>query len=270
MKHKAKISGVLVAAAMGGALLGQTMERHRLPRASAGDVGRPMARRNNPYVTGVDYVLRLDQWSPYFIATGGALNLQTLFTKKVGDAYTPSGGAAQTLTNWSTTMGQGGLFSNPDMFNIWFMSLSVRADTYVQDLARFLSDTLITLNIGNNVPYAVTHAYRVPQGGGSFGASSAIVGNGFPQELNQYAMETADVNGIPVNQPNGTGEVFPGSGIPGVLGELVTQQQAVNVKMDPTQVVDANGNGVYTTSASGSGITAFVVLRGQYARAVQG
>lgn len=167
-------------------------------------------------------------------------------------------------------MRQGGLLNNPDMFNILYMSLSVRGDTFVTDLNRFLSDTLMTLFVGNDTPYGVTHAYRVPAGGGGYGASSGIVSNGFPQQLNQYEMETTMVNGIPTSTAGGTGEIFPGSGLAGNLGELVTQQQHVQVTMQPTLVIDANGNATYTCSAGGTGITAFVVLRGQYSRAVQG
>lgn len=247
-----------------------SLTRMALPKASHGDVGRPQARAHNPLLAGVAYILRLDQWSPYFVATSGILNLQNLFTVIPGQSYTPSGGAALVINNWHTTMRQGGLLNNPDMFNILYMSLSVRGDTFVTDLNRFLSDTLMTLFVGNDTPYGVTHAYRVPAGGGGYGASSGIVSNGFPQQLNQYEMETTMVNGIPTSTAGGTGEIFPGSGLAGNLGELVTQQQHVQVTMQPTLVIDANGNATYTCSAGGTGITAFVVLRGQYSRAVQG
>lgn len=262
------LAGTAAGANAGPMLNGKT--RVALPQGEHSDVGRPKPRAKNPLLAGVGYILRLDQWAPYFVATSGALNNQNLFSLIPGSSYTPSGGAALTINNWHTTMTAAGIFNNPDMFNVLFMSLSVRGDTFVGDLNRFLSDSLVTLFIGNQVSYAASHAYRIPAGGGGYGASSGIVSVGFPQEMNQYAMETSEVNGTPTTDPSGTGEIFPGSGIPGQLGELITQQQKIQVNIDPTKVVDANANATYTCSASGTGITAFVVLRGQYDRTVQG
>lgn len=254
---------------------GLALTREPMPQASHADVGRPRARANNPLLAGVAYIYRQDQWAPYFVATSGILNIQSLFNLIPGNSYTPSGGAALTITNWHTSMRQGGLLSNPDMFNCLYMSLSVRGDTFATDLNRFLSDALVTLYIGNETPYGLSHAYRVPAAGGGYGASSAIVSNGFPQIANQYEMEASYMDGQPTLDANGqpTGsvnEIFPGSGWAGNKGELVTQQQRLSVNINPTLVADANGNTTYTCSGSGTGLTAFVVLRGQYSRAVQG
>jgi hypothetical protein len=245
---------------------------------SHSEVGRPKAHRNNPLVTGIAYVFRWDQWSPYFVATGSALNSQTLFAQPQNNSYTPSGGTAFVLNPWHTTITNAtGTFNNPDMFNIRKMSFFFRGDIYVQDAQRFVSDTLVTLQIGDTTQYGQDHLYCFPAGGGLQGASSAVLTNGWSVSDNNYEFSTNEVNGIGTDQPGGTGYVFPNnltpnapSGSPGELGELVTQQQKVAVVTNPTLVIDANGNTTYTTSASGTGITAFCRLMGDYARAVQG
>ena len=247
-----------------------SLTRMALPKSGHGDVGRPQARAHNPLLAGVAYILRLDQWSPYFVATSGILNLQNLFTVIPGQSYTPSGGAALVINNWHTTMQPGWVAQQPR---------HVQHPVHVaQRPRRYVRHRPEPFPVGyvDDAFRRQRHAVRCHAclsragGGGGYGASSGIVSNGFPQQLNQYEMETTMVNGIPTSTAGGTGEIFPGSGLAGNLGELVTQQQHVQVTMQPTLVIDANGNATYTCSAGGTGITAFVVLRGQYSRAVQG
>lgn len=214
---------------------------------TSAEIGRPKHRRKNPIQAGVLYQFRQPQYDFYGVTPATILNRQTLFMIPVGQQYTPNGGAAFTKTAWHTTMVQAGLFPNPDKFYAKHISVSLRSDVYIEDAIRFLADSLVIFNISQR-PFMQIHAFKAPQAGGPYGLTEGLITNGVPDTDNEFAFSDA-------------------------LGEIVEQGQNFNVVIDPTQVVDADGNGVYTAQTDqqeggGTGINCFVYLDGLYSRVV--
>lgn len=219
----------------------------RLRLMESSEVGRPKHRLKNPVQSGVLYQFRDPQYDFYGVAPATALTKQTLFAIPQGQQYTPAGGAALVKSAWHTSMVQSGLFPNPDKFYVKQISVSVRADIYIDDAIRFLMDTLVVFNISQR-SFLTVHAYKLPSAGGPWGSTTGLIGNGWPSHDNEFDFSDQ-------------------------LGEIVEQGQNFNVVLDPTQVEDADGNGVYTTQsdqqeAGGTGINCFVHLDGLYNRVV--
>lgn len=218
-----------------------------LPQLTPHDLGRPKFRRRNPVLEGIMYAFRQSLFDVYQVTANTALDAQELFTKNRGASYTPTGGTAYTKKQWHTNMPQAGLLPSPQKHYVKSIQLAIRPDTDPGDATRFLYDTLVTFKISDH-PYLITQAFRLPQAGGLYGGSSAIVSNGQPLAPNFFICE-------------------------GDFGEVLEQQQGVSVELDPTQVKDAAGNGTYTlkTAANGgNGINCFVHLDGILNREVKG
>lgn len=224
----------------------------RLPNLEPQQLGRPKLRLRNPIMEGVGYVLRAPLFDYYGVTVATVVTRQILFTVPKGQAYTPAGGAALTKSEWHTNMEQAGILPSPRKFYIKGIQVSVRSDTAVADLHRFLYDTLVDLQISSKSYLGTApggaHAFKFPQGGGAAGGSAGLVQNGWPDVRNEF-------------------ECY------GDMGEVIEQQQGISVTLDPTRVTDAGANTTFTTATAangGTGINAFVFLDGLLTREVTG
>lgn len=213
------------------------------------EIGRPKARLKNPLISGQLYNFRQPQWDVYEVDAATLLTRQRLFQIPIGQQYTPAGGAAQVKTLYHTSMVQAGILPNPNKLYAKAISISLRADVYITDAVRFLADTVATLEISGR-SFLDIHAFKAPQAGGLFGFNilGAPLTNGWPDAKNQFEFSDA-------------------------LGEIIEQGQNFAVILDPTQVVDAQGNTTYTTQsdqqeAGGTGINCHVYLDGLLNRVV--
>ena len=198
-----------------------------LPILGSQAIGRPKYRKSNPIIEGKLYQFRQPFYDFYGVTVATALTRQVLFTIPIGQAYTPAGGAALVKSAWHTNMVQSGVLPSPQKFFAKAISLQVRQDIFLADARRFLWDTLLNFVISQR-SYGQFQVYKSPGGGGVFGSTSGLVGNGWPTRDNQYAFV-------------------------GELGETIEQQQNFNVTLDPTQAIDAAALGVFTTTATGAG-----------------
>ena len=219
--------------------------RLNLPILGSREIGRPKYRRSNPIIEGKLYQFRQPFFDYYGVTVATALTRQVLFTIPIGQAFTPSGGAAFVKSAWHTNMVQSGVLPSPQKFFAKSISLQVRQDIFLDDARRFLWDTLLNFVISQR-SYGTFQVFKSPGGGGVFGSSSGIVGNGYPTRDNQFAFV-------------------------GELGETIEQQQNFNVTLDPTQVIDAASAGVFTTiatAAGGQGVNVLVHIDGLLNREV--
>lgn len=219
--------------------------RLNLPILGSRDIGRPKYRRANPIIEGKLYQFRQPLYDYYGVTVATAVTRQIMFTVPIGQNYTPAGGAALVKSAWHTNMVQSGLLPSPQKFFAKSISLSVRSDIFLTDSRRFLWDTLLDLTISQR-SYGRFQVFKSPGGGGVFGFSSGITGNGLPTRDNQYAFV-------------------------GELGETIEQQQNFSVTLDPTLVIDAAGVGTLTTETTangGLGVNALVHIDGLLNREV--
>jgi hypothetical protein len=195
---------------------------------SGAEIGRPKYRRSNPIIDGRLYQYRQPLHDVYQVTVNTALIVQTLFTVPIGQAFTPTGGAAKVKTIWDTNLVQSGLLPAPEKMFAKSISFSVNPLALLNDAARFLFDAFVTFNISQR-PFLQTHIWKAPGGGGVWnGGSAAVVQNGWPSRDNQFAFV-------------------------GELGETIEQQQQFSVVIDPTQAIKANATGTLTTATAANG-----------------
>jgi len=211
-----------------------------LPVLGQREIGRPKFRRSNPIIEGRLYQYRQPLHDMYMVTVAAVLTQQTLFTVPIGQAFTPSGGAAFVKNIWHTNLVQSGLLPAPEKMFVKGISLSIDPLTLAADAGRFLNDTFVTFNISQR-PFLQTHIWKLPSGGGAWAGGAAVfVGNGVPTRDNQFAFV-------------------------GELGETIEQQQQFSVVLDPVLVRKADATLVYTTAAAaggGIGINCHVHLDG--------
>ena len=217
-----------------------------MPLMHPSELGRPHHRLRNPLQTGVLYQFRQPLYDFYGVTVATVATLQKLFTIPQGQSYTPAGGAALAKSAWHTNMNAAGQLPSPQKHYAKGLSLSLRSDVAAIDAIRFLNDTIVSFFIGGRT-YLDLHAMRVPQSGGPYGFSSALITNGLPVAQNFFELV-------------------------GDLGEIVEQLQSFRVELDPTKVIDAAALTTFTTATTangGFGINAFVYVDGILNREVQ-
>lgn len=217
----------------------------RIPELSAQELGRPRSRFRNPILEGKLYVFRQPLYDVYQTKVGTACVKQTLFTVPQGQSYTPTGGTAYAKTAWHTNMVAAGVLPSPEKFFIKSLQVEFFGNTAVADANGFMNITLLQLLISQR-SYAQESLSRFPQAGGLYGASSAIITNGYPDSRNFWSTY-------------------------GELGETIEQLQTINIILDPTQAIDSEGGTTYTTAAAaanGVGLNAKVHLDGLLHREV--
>jgi len=236
------------------------------------EVGRPKTfmLRKNPIVAGQLEYLVQPIYDFYGVAVNTAVTKQSLFSLPIGQQYTPSGGAAFSKTIYHTNLVQAGMLDAPKKLLIKAVALCPRGDISPQDLASFIGQTHVELQISGK-PYWQSRGDKVPAGAGPFsqnistqtltagGTMSNNGSNGWP-DANNVATITDPMPQIP-----GLAAMEP------ILGQLIEQNQNFVVILDPT----ITGAAAFTTLAAapatqfvGTGINAHVYLEGVLARAI--
>jgi len=236
------------------------------------EVGRPRTEmlRKNPIIAGQLEYLVQPIYDFYGVAVATAVTKQSLFAQPIGANYTPAGGAALVKTLYHTNLVQPGMLDAPKKMLVKAIALILRNDVAPQDLASFIGQTLLQLQISGK-DYWTGLAQKCPAGGGTFGfyistqtlAAGGTMANGgsngYPHALNTNTItdDMPQVPGLPAMDP--------------ILGQLIEQQQNFFVTLDPT----LTGSAAFTTLAVapatqfvGTGINAHVYLEGVLMRAV--
>jgi len=236
------------------------------------EVGRPRIEmlRKNPIIAGQLEYLVQPIYDFYGVAVATAVTKQSLFAQPIGANYTPAGGAAIVKTLYHTNLVQPGMLDAPKKMLVKAIALVTRNDISPQDLASFIGQSLLQLQISGK-DYWTGLGQKCPAGGGAFGGTvitqTAAAGgtsanawaNGYPHTLNSNTItdDMPQVPGLPAMDP--------------ILGQLIEQQQNFFVTIDPT----LTGSAAFTTLAAapatqfvGTGINAHVYLEGVLMRAV--
>jgi len=236
------------------------------------EVGRPRLEmlRKNPIIAGQLEYLVQPIYDFYGVAVATAVTKQSTFAQPIGANYTPSGGAAIVKSLYHTNLVQPGMLDAPKKMLVKGICLVLRNDVAPQDLASFVGQTLLQLQISGK-DYWTGLAQKCPAGGGAFGFAistqtlaaggtmAVLNSNGYPHTLNINTItdDMPQVPGLPAMDP--------------ILGQLIEQQQNFFVTLDPT----ITGSAAFTTLAAapatqfvGTGINAHVYLEGVLMRAV--
>lgn len=169
---------------------------------------------------------------------------QILLSIPIGGQYTPIGGSAFLKTRYHTNLKNAGQLPNPDMQLLQGFSITLDPRVTPDDLARFMFQELITLQIGDkDVRYVELQPIFVPAAGGMFIAGTPAnnayaSGNGWPSSGNYYRLGQTEQEGA----------------------QLIEQGQSFALVEDPTQT----DQGAFTTDATGANPPSTVGLRVLY------
>jgi len=139
-----------------------------LPTLDAKEVGRPRHRVRNPFVPGNTYVYRQPIFDFYGVTVATLVARQVMFQVPIGQAYTPTGGAALVKNLYHTNMNQAGVLEQPRQLLVKAICLRLDNDVLVGDANRFLNDVLVQFNVSGK-EFALGHGVKFPAGGGVYG-----------------------------------------------------------------------------------------------------
>lgn len=246
----------------------QTEKRFaHLPRLEAHEVGRPKHRLRNPIASGLgDFVVQ-PIWDYYGVAANTATARQEAFSVGRGQQYTPTGGAAFTKTEQTTSMDIGRQLQAPERLLVRCVSVYLDNEMNQLDVARFLSQTLLDWRISTKSFFQLPLIGKAPAGGGAWAQQTnnnvSVTGNGLPSSSEGYSITAPGAGGL-----TAAGQ----QEFPQIEGVLLEQQQAFHVVVDPTLAAHVAAVG-FTTQAAGAipagiGVRAFFFLEGTKVRAV--
>lgn len=230
-----------------------------LLKLEAHEICNPHFKMRNPIYPGQGDFEKIPLRSFYGVAAATATILQRLFTVTIGQVFN-QGGMNFTQTSLHTSMTKVNELPNPRKHLVREVALFLDNRMNQVDVVRFLSESLVTLIIGQKT-FLQDLAGQIAGGGGAWNqstfGSASVAGNAMPYSENCYRLTAPQSMYV---EPSGL------PSFPAVDGVVIEQGQNFRVEIDPTLAAQYAAVGFTTAAAAatpaGIGISAYLHLRG--------